>query len=86
MTCTTAHRPVKRHTQGAALAPRMVFTVEPGLYFHAHDLTVPPELRGIGVRIEDDILITSEGSEVLSDALPLDAVGLEKWMTASQTA
>ncbi|MFE2093280.1 aminopeptidase P family protein [Streptomyces sp. NPDC059460] len=66
--------------QGAAMAPGMVLTVEPGLYFHAHDLTVPPELRGIGVRIEDDILVTPGGSEVLSDALPLDASGLEKWM------
>ncbi|WP_411147863.1 aminopeptidase P family protein [Streptomyces sp. A30] len=70
--------------QGAAMAPGMVLTVEPGLYFHAHDLTVPPELRGIGVRIEDDILITSEGPEVLSGALPLDAAGLEKWMTTRQ--
>jgi Xaa-Pro aminopeptidase len=66
--------------QGATMAEGMVLTVEPGLYFHAHDLTVPPELRGIGVRIEDDILVTAEGSEVLSRALPLDAAGLEKWM------
>lgn len=41
---------------------------------------VPPELRGIGVRIEDDILVTADGSEMLSDALPSDASGLEKWM------
>ncbi|MFC4326374.1 aminopeptidase P family protein [Streptomyces andamanensis] len=64
----------------AAMGEGMVLTVEPGLYFHAHDLTVPPELRGIGVRIEDDILITAEGSDVLSRALPLDADGLEEWM------
>lgn len=64
----------------AALAPGMVMTVEPGLYFHAHDLTVPPELRGIGVRIEDDLLVTDEGAEVLSAALPLTAGGLEAWM------
>ncbi|MDR8407775.1 aminopeptidase P family protein [Nonomuraea sp. 3-1Str] len=67
---------------GAVMAPGMVLTVEPGLYFHAHDLTVPPELRGIGVRIEDDLLVTAEGAEVLSAALPLDAPGLEKWMAA----
>ncbi|MFU8875953.1 aminopeptidase P family protein [Micromonospora sp. SL4-19] len=67
--------------QGAIMAPGMVLTVEPGLYFHAHDLTVPPELRGIGVRIEDDLLVTPDGLEVLSSALPLDADGLEKWMT-----
>ncbi|WP_345653646.1 aminopeptidase P family protein [Streptomyces tremellae] len=65
---------------GRAMAPGMVLTVEPGLYFHAHDLTVPPELRGVGVRIEDDVLVTADGSDVLSDALPLDAAGLEGWM------
>lgn len=65
--------------QGATMGEGMVLTVEPGLYFHAHDLTVPPELRGIGVRIEDGILVTSGGSEVLSRALPLDADGLEQW-------
>ncbi|GAA2526160.1 aminopeptidase P family protein [Winogradskya humida] len=65
--------------QGAPLAPGMVLTVEPGLYFHAHDETLPPELRGIGVRIEDDLLVTATGHEVLSGALPIDAAGLEKW-------
>ncbi|MFI6736486.1 aminopeptidase P family protein [Nonomuraea sp. NPDC050451] len=65
--------------QGAVMAPGMVLTVEPGLYFHAHDLTVPPELRGVGVRIEDDLLVTPSGAEVLSDALPIDAPGLERW-------
>lgn len=67
--------------QGAEMAPGMVLTVEPGLYFHAHDLKVPPELRGIGIRIEDDILVTPDGSEVLSAELPLDAAGLERWMS-----
>ncbi|GLY32658.1 aminopeptidase P family protein [Kineosporia sp. NBRC 101731] len=65
--------------QGAPLAPGMVLTVEPGLYFHAHDETLPPELRGIGVRIEDDLLVTQTGHEVLSGALPIDAAGLEQW-------
>ncbi|MGO4754618.1 M24 family metallopeptidase, partial [Streptomyces sp. 2MCAF27] len=67
--------------QGAKMAPGMVLTVEPGLYFHEHDLTLPPELRGIGMRIEDDLLVTEDGAEVLSEALPLDATGLERWMT-----
>jgi len=66
--------------KGADLAPGMVLTVEPGLYFHAHDRTVPPELRGIGVRIEDDLVVTDTGAEVLSAALPLTADGLETWM------
>lgn len=66
--------------QGGTLEPGMVMTVEPGLYFHAHDLAVPPELRGIGVRLEDDVLVTEAGSEVLSAALPIDASGIEMWM------
>jgi Xaa-Pro aminopeptidase len=71
--------------QGGSMTPGMVLTVEPGLYFHAFDTTVPPELRGIGARIEDDILVTDTGSDVLSDALPLDASGLEQWMRAPTT-
>ncbi|NUP40683.1 MAG: aminopeptidase P family protein [Streptomyces sp.] len=67
--------------QGGKMTPGMVLTVEPGLYFHEHDLTLPPELRGIGMRIEDDLLVTEDGAEVLSAALPLDAAGLERWMT-----
>ncbi|WP_231391878.1 aminopeptidase P family protein [Arthrobacter sp. 35W] len=70
--------------QGSPMAPGMVLTVEPGLYFHEHDLTVPPELRGIGVRLEDGIVVTASGSEVLSDALPLDALGIEQWMALVQ--
>ncbi|MGH3164733.1 MAG: aminopeptidase P family protein [Trebonia sp.] len=66
--------------ESAGMEPGMVLTVEPGLYFHAHDLTVPPELRGIGVRIEDDLLVTPDGADVLSSALPLSAGGLEQWM------
>ena len=65
--------------KGAPLAAGMVLTVEPGLYFHAHDLTVPHELRGIGVRLEDDVLVTAEGSEVLSAALPINAAEVEAW-------
>ncbi len=70
--------------QGATMEPGMVLTVEPGLYFHGHDLFVPPELRGIGVRIEDDLVVTEHGTDVLSDALPLDATGLERWMQSQQ--
>jgi Xaa-Pro aminopeptidase len=70
--------------QGAALEAGMVLTVEPGLYFHAHDATVPPELRGVGVRLEDDLLVTTDGQEILSEALPIDATGLEAW-AASMT-
>ncbi len=43
------------------LAEGMVLTVEPGLYFQEDDLLVPEELRGIGIRIEDDVVVTSDG-------------------------
>ncbi|ERG64634.1 hypothetical protein L332_09260 [Agrococcus pavilionensis RW1] len=58
----------------------MVFTIEPGLYFQADDLTVPAELRGIGVRIEDDILVTADGAVNLSGAIPRTADEVEAWM------
>jgi Xaa-Pro aminopeptidase len=57
-----------------------VLTVEPGLYFQRNDLTVPEEYRGIGVRIEDDILVTATGARNLSAALPRAAEGVEAWM------
>ena len=62
------------------LAAGMVLTVEPGLYFQADDLLVPEELRGIGIRIEDDILVTADGSANLSAALPRTADDVESWM------
>jgi len=52
------------------LAPGMVLTIEPGIYVAADDEKAPAELRGIGVRIEDDILVTAKGAEVLSAAIP----------------
>ncbi|WP_030593836.1 aminopeptidase P family protein [Streptomyces anulatus] len=58
----------------------MVLTVEPGLYFQLDDLTVPAEFRGIGVRIEDDLLVTDEGNENLSADLPRAADEVEAWM------
>ncbi len=57
-----------------------VLTVEPGLYFQANDLTVPEQYRGIGVRIEDDILVTATGSRNLSAALPRQVDDVEAWM------
>ena len=64
------------------LRPGMVITVEPGLYFKSTDLMVPPELRGIGVRIEDDVLITEGECEILSSQLPRDPDAVEAWMKA----
>lgn len=62
------------------LEPGVCLTVEPGLYFQADDLTVPEEYRGIGVRIEDDILVTEDGNRNLSDTLPRRADEVEAWM------
>ncbi|MGW6204524.1 aminopeptidase P family protein [Streptomyces sp. NPDC055089] len=71
-----------RHEEyvGGVLEPGMVLTVEPGLYFQPDDLTVPEEWRGIGVRIEDDLLVTEGGHENLSDGLPRSAGDVEAWM------
>jgi Xaa-Pro aminopeptidase len=58
----------------------MVFTIEPGLYFQPDDLTVPERFRGIGVRIEDDVLVTRDGAENLSAGIPRTADEVEAWM------
>nr|WP_228718607.1 aminopeptidase P family protein [Kitasatospora acidiphila] len=59
-----------------------VLTVEPGLYFQPDDLTIPEELRGIGIRIEDDFLITADGPVCLSSGLPRGADEVEAWMAS----
>ena len=66
--------------ESVALRPGMVLTVEPGLYFAPRGpgaRGVPRRLRGIGVRIEDDILVTRSGHENLSEAIPRDPDELE---------
>ncbi|WP_320536041.1 aminopeptidase P family protein [Pseudarthrobacter sp. IC2-21] len=62
------------------LTAGMVFTIEPGLYFKNEDLAIPAEYRGIGVRIEDDILMTADGPVNLSAELPRKAADVESWM------
>ncbi len=62
------------------LTEGMVLTVEPGLYFQEDDLLVPEELRGIGIRIEDDILVTGDGYRNLSASLPRTSSDVEEWM------
>ncbi len=58
----------------------MVFTVEPGLYFDARSEETPPDLRGIGVRIEDDVVMTEKGYEVLTADIPKAISDVEAWM------
>lgn len=62
----------------------MVFTIEPGLYFQPDDLTVPEEYRGIGVRIEDDIVVTEDGCVNLSAEIPREADAVEAWVQAKR--
>ncbi|MCL2471614.1 MAG: aminopeptidase P family protein [Propionibacteriaceae bacterium] len=75
--CASARRKMYR---AGTLQPGMIITVEPGIYFKSTDLMVPHELRGIGVRIEDDILITDDGCRVLSQAFPRNPDAVESWM------
>ncbi|WP_049292191.1 Xaa-Pro aminopeptidase [Franconibacter helveticus] len=67
------------------LEPGMVLTVEPGLYI-APDADVPPEYRGIGIRIEDDILITETGNENLTSSVVKSADDIEALMAAARQA
>jgi Xaa-Pro aminopeptidase len=58
----------------------MILTVEPGLYIHPDDELFPAEYRGIGVRIEDDVLVTKSGYQNLSRSLPSHPDEVEVWM------
>jgi Xaa-Pro aminopeptidase len=69
----------KRAGNWRALAPGMVLTVEPGLYIRADD-DIPERLRNIGVRIEDDVLVTDAGCEVLTAEAPKAAADVEALM------
>ncbi len=62
------------------LEPGMVFTIEPGLYVAPDDTTVDAKWRGIGIRIEDDVLVTKDGHEVLTDKLARSAEEIEAFM------
>jgi Xaa-Pro aminopeptidase len=63
------------------LEPGMVFTVEPGIYVGADDEDAKAEFRGIGVRIEDDIAITEDGCENLTESIATDPEDLEALVT-----
>lgn len=60
------------------LEPGMCFSIEPGFYVQPNDTLTPKEYRNIGIRIEDDVLITGRGCEVLTAAVPKDRVEIEK--------
>jgi Xaa-Pro aminopeptidase len=65
------------------LEPGMVLTIEPGLYI-APDADAPPEYRGIGIRIEDNILITANGNENLTASVVKDPDAIETLMAAAK--
>ena len=64
------------------LAEGMIVTVEPGLYIHPDDTLFPAEYRGIGVRIEDDVLVTKDGFKNLSSAMPRHPDEIEAWLAS----
>jgi len=61
------------------LEPGMVFTVEPGIYVAPDAADAPEPLRGLGVRIEDDVVVTADGIEILSAGVPKGADDIEAW-------
>ena len=75
--CAKARQETYKHGK---LEPGMVFTIEPGLYFQPDDLTVPERFRGIGIRIEDDVVVTESGCRVLSAEIPGAADDVEAWV------
>ena len=58
----------------------MVFTVEPGLYIPADDMEAPEAFRGLGIRIEDDIVVTKDGILNLNRDIPKTIDGIEAWV------
>ena len=81
--CANARKEMYRD---GPLGEGYVLTVEPGLYFQPEDELVPEELRGIGVRIEDDILVTATGAVNLSAGLPRGSAEVETWLAEQREA
>ena len=69
--------------QWRLLEPGMVMTIEPGIYIAPDDETVAKKWRGIGIRIEDDVLITKNGNDVLSKGVPKTVQEIECLMSNS---
>jgi Xaa-Pro aminopeptidase len=81
--CSAARKETYRD---GTLGEGYVLTVEPGLYFQPEDDLVPAELRGIGIRIEDDVLVTADGCRNLSAGLPRSSDQVEAWLAAQREA
>ncbi|MDZ4149771.1 M24 family metallopeptidase, partial [Methylicorpusculum sp.] len=65
------------------LEPGMVLTIEPGLYIPSDCATVDEQWRGIGIRIEDDVLVTEDGHEILTSLVPKSVEAIEALMQAA---
>ena len=77
--CAQARK--EAYTEGV-LEEGMIVTVEPGFYIHPDDTLFPAEYRGIGVRIEDDVLVTKDGYKNLSSAMPRHPDEIEAWVAS----
>ena len=77
--CAQARK--EAYTEGV-LEEGMIVTVEPGFYIHPDDTLFPAEYRGIGVRIEDDVLVTKDGYRNLSSAMPRHPDEIEAWVAS----
>ena len=75
--CAQARREIYRDSP---LREGMVLTVEPGLYIQPDDELFAPEYRGIGIRIEDDVVVTADGCRNISENIPRHPDEIEKWM------
>ena len=64
------------------LEPGMVMTVEPGLYISPHNQKVAKKWRGMGIRIEDDVVVTDRGCEVITSGVPKTVEEIEALMAA----
>jgi Xaa-Pro aminopeptidase len=76
-----AHARADQYRDGV-LEAGMILTVEPGLYIQLDDELFPAEYRGIGIRIEDDVLVTETGYINLSENIPHHPDEIEKWMAS----
>ncbi len=79
------HDPLPSKTRNFSIEEGFVLTVEPGLYLPKEDSSLKEELRGFAVRIEDDVLITKDGCEVLSEEIPKEMEALEERVGSQKT-
>ena len=74
------YTPLPEQNKARPFEPSMAFTIEPGVYFPKNDEKIPESIRGFGLRIEDDVLITAMGVEVLSKEAPKEVEELEAFI------